>query len=324
MEIADLITASGFLWSPVAFALLIGLAVVLVWLAFAPARPQRQMEDRLDGYLERGDILEEIDMRQPFVLRVVAPLLRRLLGALGRLLPGRNVEQTRQMLIQAGDPAGLSALDFMGLRVFSVLFLAAGTFFLLGRNVPFVEALRNTLIGAAIGYLLPGMWLRSRVRRRKHDISRALPDALDMMTVGVEAGLAFESAMLKVGERWDNALTRELRRAVSETRVGTPRDTALRRMVERTGVPELGTFVAVLIQSTQLGVSIAQVLHQQAAEIRVRRRQRAEELARQAGIKMIFPLALLIFPALLVVILGPSIPAFRAFFETIGGSTSFR
>jgi tight adherence protein C len=161
-----------------------------------------------------------------------------------------------------------------------------------------------------------------RVRRRKHDILRALPDALDMLTIGVEAGLAFETALLRVGERWDNPLTREFRRAVNEMRVGTPRDVALRRVVDRADVPELSTFIAVLIQSSQLGVSIAQVLHTQAAQMRVRRRQRAEELARQAGLKMVFVLLLFVFPAMLVVILGPSLPAFADFFDAIGGGGS--
>jgi tight adherence protein C len=141
-----------------------------------------------------------------------------------------------------------------------------------------------------------------------------------MLTIGVEAGLAFESALVRVGEQWENALTRELRRAVTEMRVGTPQDVALWRMVERAGVQDLRTFVATLIQSTQLGVSIAQVLHVEAAQMRVRRQQRAEELARQAGIKMLFPLILFVFPAMLVVILGPSVPAFLAFFRAMSTS----
>lgn len=125
-----------------------------------------------------------------------------------------------------------------------------------------------------------------------------------------------------MGERWDNALTRELRWAVAEMRVGASRDDSLRRMAERTGVHDLSTFVAVLIQSNQLGVSIAQVLHNQAAEMRVRRRQRAEELARQAGVKMIFPLAILIFPALMVVIFGPVVPGLMSFFANLGGAST--
>jgi tight adherence protein C len=227
------------------------------------------------------------------------------------------------MLLQAGQPAGLTALDLLGLRLLLILSLGGGYFLTLGRALPFTAALRNALIAGGIGFFAPLYWLRSRVRRRKHSITRALPDALDMLTIGVEAGLAFESALIKVGDQWDNALTREFRRAVAEMRVGTQRDVALQRVAQRAGVPDLGTFVAVLIQSSQLGVSIAQVLHTQAAQMRIRRRQRAEELARKAGIKMIFPLACLIFPAMLVVILGPSIPTFISFFSGPGGRAIF-
>jgi tight adherence protein C len=319
MEIADLVARGAFCWSPLTVALLVGLATGLVWLAFAPAGPQREVETRLDGFLGPADPVEEADMRQSFGPRVLMPLLRRSLAILGRLLPGRNAEQTRQMLLQAGEPGGLGALDFAGLRILCALLLGGGYYFLLGRSIPFSEALRNTLIGAVFGYFLPWFWLRQLVRRRQNEIRRSLPDALDMMTVGVEAGLGFESALVKVGERWDNALTRELRRAVAEMRVGSSRDDALRRVAERTGVSDLSTFVAVLIQSNQLGVSIAQVLHGQAAEMRVRRRQRAEELARQAGVKMIFPLAILIFPALMVVIFGPVVPELMSFFDNLGG-----
>jgi tight adherence protein C len=157
-----------------------------------------------------------------------------------------------------------------------------------------------------------------KVNRRKNAIQRALPDALDMMTIGVEAGLAFETAMVRVGDQWQNPLTAEMRRAVGEMRVGMSREEALRRMADRCGVEDLTTFVAVLVQSTSLGVSIAQVLHAQADQMRLKRRLRAEELARQAGTKMLFPLVFLIFPAIFVVILGPSIPLFMEFFGDVG------
>ena len=149
-----------------------------------------------------------------------------------------------------------------------------------------------------------------------------LPDALDMLTISVEAGLAFESAMLKVGERWHNALTEEFRRAVIEMRLGTHRDVALQRVADRAGVQELGNFVAILIQSGQLGVSIAQVLHAQADQMRIRRRQRAEELAREAGVKMVFALVFLIFPALLIVLLGPGLPGLFSTLAGMGGGSS--
>lgn len=314
-----LLSSSSLLWSPLTVAVLVGVAALCTWLAVAPAAPRREVSDRLDDYLERGDAVEDDDLRRPFLSRVAGPGFRGLLRLLGRLTPQRNVEVTQCDLLQAGHPFGLTALDFFGLRILSIVVLAGGYFFLLGRGQPGALVLRNTGIAAAIGLMLPRFWLKSRIRRRKHEVARALPDALDMLTIGVEAGLAFESAMLRVGERWDNALTHEFRRAVAEMRVGTAREDALRRMVERTGVPDLATFVAVLIQSTELGVSIAEVLHSQAASMRTKRRQHAEELARQAGVKMTFPLVFFIFPALFIAILGPMVPRFLDFFASMGG-----
>ena len=319
MDVTSLITGTSFLWSPFTFAILVGLAAILVLMAFMPGEAVRVIQDRLDIYVETGDALDDIDMRRPFASRALAPLARSVLRGLGRLVPKRNVEHMRELLQQAGEPFGLSALDFYGLRLIVIALFGLGYFFLLGRALPLTTALRNTLGAAVIGYVLPTIWLRSRVRRRKHKILRALPDALDMLTIGVEAGLAFESALLRVSQRWDNELTRELRRTVTEMRVGTPRDVALQRLADRAKVSELGTFIAVLIQSTQLGVSIAQVLHTQSAQMRVQRRQRAEELARQAGLKMVFALLFFVFPSILIVILGPSIPAFATFFDSIGG-----
>jgi tight adherence protein C len=174
---------------------------------------------------------------------------------------------------------------------------------------------RNTLILALAGFFVPRLWLRMRVSRRQREIVRNFPDALDLLSVSVDAGLAFDSALIRVSEQWSNALTREFNRTIVEMRVGTQRNVALQRMADRTGVQEIQTFVGVLIQSGQLGVSIAETLHTQAAQVRVRRRQRAEELARQASIKMVFALVFFIFPALLVVLLGPGVPRI---FEALG------
>ena len=137
------------------------------------------------------------------------------------------------MLWQAGSPMGLTVLDFTGLRLLCVVIFGAGFFFLMGRTLPFSTALRNALLVGALGFFAPLFWLRSQARRRQHEIRRALPDALDMLTIGVQAGLAFESALVRVGEKWDNALTREFRRVVAEMRVGTAREVALRRMADR-------------------------------------------------------------------------------------------
>jgi len=322
MAIDNILMSVSYLSSPLLFAVLVGLSAAMVWASMTPSRTEQVVSTRLGGYLGPDDPIEETDMARPFSARVLVPMLRGLLRTLGRLAPKRNMEATRQQLIEAGRPGGLTVLDFLGMRLLLAIVLGGGYFVFLGRTQPMALALRNTLIAVAVGYLGPAYWLRSRVRRRKHQIVRALPDALDMLTIGVEAGLAFESALLQVGKRWDNPLTREFAQSVREMRVGTSRDVALQRLVDRCGVPELSTFVSVLIQSSQLGVSIAQVLHTQAAQMRVRRRQRAEELARQAGLKMVFALLLFVFPAMMIVILGPSIPAFEMLFSQLKGGSS--
>jgi len=309
MDAGQLLHTYGFLWSPLTFAALSALAVLLIWTALTPTGTRREVRQRLDGYIERGATAEELESSGgPARSRAIAPAFRGLLRSLGRLLPARDAERTRQTLEQAGYPLGLGVLDFYGLRILLPIVLGGGYFLLFGRNQATSIALRNAIGLMLLGYLLPGFWVNSRVKSRKHAIMLAFPDMLDMLTIGVEAGLGFESAMMRVGAKWDNPLTQEFRRAVGEMRIGLGRNEALSRMAQRTGSDDVKTFVSVLMQSTTLGVSIAQVLHSQAADVRTRRRVRAEELARKAGIKMMIPLVFLIFPTMFVVILGPSIP----------------
>jgi len=305
--------------SPWLFAGLVTLAVALVSLSLMPSTAAKQVEDRLEGYVDRGDVIEEEEMQGSFGTRVLFPLLRGLLRWVGGLAPSRAAASTEQLLQEAGRPYGLTVLDFFGLRLIAVMVMGGVAFWLLGRGLPLNRQVLVTAVAALAGYYVPTLWLRTRMEHRKKEISQALPDALDMLTIGVEAGLAFESALIRVGDRWDNALTREFQRAVTEMRVGVAREEALQRMAKRSGVPELGTFVAVLVQSSQLGVSIAQVLHTQAAEMRVKRRQKAETLANQAGTKLAFPLVFLIFPAMLVVLLGPAIPTLMDLAGIAGG-----
>jgi tight adherence protein C len=320
MDLTGLIQRAEILLSPPIFGVLVGLSAALIWLAIVPSRALKAVGDRLDDYVETRDVIQELELRQPFLRRVLTPALRGVLGWLGRRMPLASIERTHRRLVQAGDPWGLTALDFLGLCLILPIALGGGYFFLLGKPLPLRVALRNSLLLAGAGFLLPRLWLQTRVRRRQREISRALPDALDMLSIGVEAGLAFESALLRVADQWSNALTEEFRRAVREMRLGTARDEALRNMANRTGVDSLSTFVAVLVQSTRLGVSIADVLNAQAAQMRLERRHRAEEQARYATIRMIFPLVFLIFPAMFVVLLGPSAPDLVGFFATLTGS----
>jgi len=320
MDWIKLFDATSFLWTPGMTAILIAIAVFLVWLALAPAGLIPVIKDRLDSYVVRNEYadIDDVRMRQPFTKRTIIPIFRALLKFLGSLLPKRNLEKTQQLLIEAGEPGRFTALDFLGLKLLVAILFGGGYLLFFSQASDFPTALRNALMLTVGGYLYPQLWLKQKARKRKNEILRALPDALDMLTISVEAGLAFESALLKVATQWDNVLSREFQRTVAEMRVGTPRNDALKRMADRAGVKELKAFVAVLIQSTQLGMSIAEVLHIQAADMRIKRRQLAEEKARQAGTKMVFPLVFLIFPAMYVVILGPGIPMVVGFFQGLG------
>ena len=311
---AFLMNDSNILMTPFTFALLVGLAAAFIWRAFTPSTRVQMVHRRLDGYVDEPDMIEQEDTPKPFSERVFLPLLRRVLSTLGRWVPNRAMEATRQTLIHAGEPGGLTVLDFYGLRLLAAVLMGGGWFLLASMRVAFGIALFSSSLLVGVGFFVPMVWLRGRVERRKTEIARSLPNALDMLTIGVEAGLAFESAMLQVAEQWDNALTTEFRRTVLDMRVGTPLDVALQRLVERTAVDDLRTLVAILIQSTRLGVAIARVLHNQAAGMRQKRRQRAEELARQASVKMAFPLVFFIFPAMFVVILGPALPGILGMF----------
>ncbi|NLG52241.1 MAG: type II secretion system F family protein [Chloroflexi bacterium] len=305
--------------SPLLFGVLIAIATGCLWMAIAPVGAVRPERQRMNDYVWRPEDDEEELMSEPFVRRALLPMLRRGLRLLGRLVPSRAMAATQRLLIQAGEPGHLTVLDYYGLQLLSALLLGGLGVLIIQRQGINRNSLMMGGVFIVLGLYMPHFWLRQKVDGRKKEIERAMPNAMDMLTIGVEAGLAFESAMLRVAERWDNALTQEFRRVVLEMRVGTSRDVALLHMTERTDVPDLRTFVAVLVQSSQLGVSIAEVLHSQAAMMREKRRQRAEAMARQATVKMAFPLVFFIFPAIFVVILGPAVPQLINMFGAMGG-----
>jgi tight adherence protein C len=158
-----------------------------------------------------------------------------------------------------------------------------------------------------LGFMLPALWLGQKIRSRKNSVIRSLPDALDLLTICVEAGLVFDQAMQKVAEKWDDELSRAFARVLHEIRLGKTRREALRDMADRLDLSDVTSFVAAVIQAEQLGVSIAKVLRIQSDQMRIRRRQRAEEKAHQAPVKMLFPMVFLIFPAIWIVLLGPAL-----------------
>jgi tight adherence protein C len=308
MNLSNLALSLSYLSSPIMVTILVALAILFIWISVAPAPKQNS---RIIKY-GNNNPLDQIDaekLDKPFLQRAVWPLVRRAVRLLGALAPKRSLESAHEMIQAAGGLNGLRPLDFFGIRMLAMALLVAGAVWLYASsNTSLLILLRNAGIAGVVGFFLPLLWLQSKVSKRKQEMLRALPDALDMLTIGVEAGLAFESALLRVGEKWQNPLTLEFRRTVAEMRMGVPRALALKHMADRSGVREIATFVAVLVQSDALGVSISEVLHGQAAQMRVWRRQRVQELAQQASTKMVFPLVFLVLPSMFIVILGPSVP----------------
>lgn len=296
--------------------ILMGLSVVLLFVGLSlPSKPSLEQE-RLQTYGTRPRTLTEMEMAQPFSERVVLPTLRNLAALASRVTPQRNVEEIRHKLDLAGNPNDWTVSDFMGVRGLAALMTATlALITTLVNKTPATQTLLFTAIGAVLGYYLPMFWLTLRINARRHEIEKSLPDALDLLTISVEAGLGLDAAMVKVAEKWDNELSRAFARANAEVRLGKLRREALRDMSTRSGVASLSNFIAAVIQADQLGVSLAKVLRIQSEQMRVKRRQRAEELAAQAPVKMMFPLVFLIFPSILIVLLGPAI----LIFTTAGG-----
>jgi tight adherence protein C len=297
--------------SPIVIGLAVVLFAVVALIVVSMMQPAQTdvIGDRLSQFTERTMTLDELELQQPFSQRVLVPLARTLLGQLGKFGPKQSAERLKVSIQQAGNPANLTPVMFSGMRMalFILLLVIAGSV-TFGQGMPATQALMYTAIGGVLGYLLPGMWLGQQIKKRKHNITKALPDALDLLTISVEAGLAFDLALTRVADKWDNELSKEFKRALTDTRLGRSRRDALKDMAQRTGVDDVQTFVAAIIQAEQLGVSIGKILRIQSDQMRIRRRQRAEEAAHKAPILMLIPMAFLIFPSLFVVILGPAVP----------------
>ncbi|HNP69511.1 MAG TPA: type II secretion system F family protein [Kouleothrix sp.] len=295
--------------------LILVLAVVMIagvgLVVFGMTRPAQTdaIGERLSQFTERTMTLDELELQQPFSQRVLAPLARAILAQLGKIGPKQSAERLRLNLQQAGNPGNITPTMFTGLRMaLMMILLVTGAFVTFGQGMATPKALMYTAVLAVLGYLLPGMWLGRQIKQRKHNIVKALPDALDLLTISVEAGLAFDLALMRVADKWDNELSNEFKRVLTDTRLGRARRDALKEMAQRTGVEDVQTFTAAIIQAEQLGVSIGKILRIQSDQMRIRRRQRAEEAAHKAPIKMLIPMAFLIFPSLFVVILGPAVP----------------
>jgi tight adherence protein C len=300
--------------NPALVSIIVGLSVLCLVIAWQLRREPGVVEERIQQYVEQAVPLEQIELERAFSERLLKPLAQSLVRVFGRLAPVGNAQRLRRDLMLAGNPGGLAMIDFLGIKILTAGATGAVVTIILAFRMPPGNALLFGIAGALLGLYMPNFWLKRRIRARQKEIARALPDALDMITIAVDAGLGFDAALLKVGEKWNNALSLEFERVVGEMRMGISRHDALRRLVERTEVPEVASFIAVLIQADRLGVGINNALHAQSDQMRIRRRQWAEEQARKAPIKMLIPMVLFIFPAIFAVILGPAVPRFVAAF----------
>ncbi len=258
--------------------------------------------------------MRQLEMSRPATERILRPFLRRFYVLGRRFTPSGSIEQLQHSLIVAGIPGGMTVTDFLGLRFIVGALTALVVFILFFRQQPTSMVLLYAFVGFVIGMYIPNYWLKSKVKARQKAVQHALPDALDMMSICVDAGLGFEAAIQKVAFQSKDELAIEFRRIISEIRVGVPRTDALRHLAERVDVADVSSFVGVLIQADQLGIAIRDVLATQSDQMRVNRRQRAQEAAAKAPIKMMIPMVIFIFPALFIVILGPAVPGIMGMF----------
>jgi len=297
---------------PIIIAAVAAGAILLIILGLAGSSPVDPVQARLTqlGSMQAKN-LEELELQQPFAERTLRPLANRLSGRMSRMTSTSFSDKTEKRLALAGNPGDMRVADWLGIKAVGAIIGAILFFFLFFiinfLKLPIFISVLMVPIGALFGYTLPEFWLGRRVKKRQHAILLLIPDALDLLTISVRAGLGFDAALGKVVEKLQGPLSDEFRRALAEVRVGKARRDALRDIVPRTEVAPLTNFIGAIIQAEQLGVSISKVLQVQSEQLRIERRQRAEEMAAKAPIKMLFPLVGCIFPSLFIVILGPAI-----------------
>jgi tight adherence protein C len=266
------------------------------------------LEARLAQFGDRDMTLDEIEMTMPFAERFLRPIFERIGGVVTSKTPAKQQEALQEKINLAGRPFGLTVGMFLTLQIVALLVMTAVAF-----GLAQLLGLTGTLGivtpvgGGVLGYVVPNIWLDRKVKKRQKELLLALPNALDLLTISVEAGLGFDAAIARVCEKYHNALSVEFAQVLNEVRLGRPRLEALDDMGRRNKVEELNNFIQAVVQSEQLGVGIASVLRIQSEEIRRRRRQRAEEQGQKAPLKMLFPMVGCIFPCLFICLLGPAV-----------------
>jgi len=295
-------------------ALIAGLAVLMIFfgLARTPTTNTAEMvQQRLQvygggGVAEKPLTLEQLELQRPFSERFLRPTIERLGTVLSRSTPQKARQDLLNRLELAGRPGNLTPEDFAAVRLVAAAILAAVGLLiglLLGNTVYLAVSL---VVGAALGYYAPVAWIKQKVDGRRGEIQKGLPDAMDLLVIAVDAGLGFDAALARVTDKYKNALSEQLAKALREVSLGRPRLEALDEMGRASGVEDLHNFIQAVIQSEQFGTGIGKILRIQADEMRRKRRQRAQEKAAQATLKMMLPMVGCIFPTLWIVLLGPA------------------
>ena len=276
-----------------------------LWLVRSARRQPMELRIRSIGAARRQDAGVA---SAPFEQRVIAPAIDVMGSWLAALLPARFVHDIEQRLVVAGQPvrpAAFFALVIGSAALFGGAYL--GLVLAASDGAPTLAALLPVAPLAIVGLLVPLVWVSSQARARQGAIIRSLPDSLDLLTLCVEAGLGLDAAFQQLAEKQSGPLVDEVRQMLREIAFGKTRREALHDMAERTGIDDIRSFVNAIIQAEQLGTSVAKMLRAQGQQMRVRRRQRAEESARRAPVKMVFPLVFCLMPSLFIFILGPII-----------------
>jgi len=293
-----------------------GAAIVAVGMA----RSRRPAFDIAEYFHDLDEVAatDEFDrqLAQPFWVRVVRPFSGRALNSITRLTPGDYLERTRRKLMLAGLTSSMRAEEFVIAQAAAagLLTVAALLYLVFGKPTPRMGIL-ILILGPVIGLCLPASWLSRKATERQGSILKDLPDTLDLLAISVEAGMGFEGALDIVCQHFNSALSEEFAHTLHEMGLGLPRRDAFQHLKRRTDVAELSNFVLALLQADALGIPIGRVLKTQATEMRSKRRQWAREKAAKLPVKMLFPLMAFIFPAIMVVVLGPAVSGIATAFK---------
>jgi tight adherence protein C len=276
----------------------------VAWVGFGIIRARKAATDRLAVY-GSADFMREETLKRSLSERAVAPIFIGIGKRLARFTPAGWMDKTNHRLLLAGSPGTLDANAWAVIKLLSIS-VAAVLWFLIQAGSDAQTKLISLVLLGILGFFGPDVWISRRIEERRSSMQKALPDVLDLLVISVEAGLGFDSALARVVATVPGPLSEEFFRMLQETRVGVSRRDAMRHLNERTDVGELRSFLLAMMQAEAFGVSIAQVLRVQADEMRVKRRQRAQEKAFAAPVKLVFPLVFCIFPSLFIVLLGPA------------------